>query len=68
MKYRLVGLGGESQFCELCGNDFNINPGGCVIAPVNNEFDSLDVCSKHVPKHVRLGQTFECDYNIPKTV
>ena len=55
--FTLVGLGGSAQYCDICGNDFEENPGGLVVQ--KNNLDPLHVCSKHVPKGIQLGQTFD---------
>lgn len=56
MKYQLIGLGGSSQFCDLCGNDFGKNPGGVV---VEEGIDIIECCSWHVPKMIQLGESFD---------
>lgn len=59
-KFKLVGLGGMSQFCEFCGNDFEKHPGGVVLWDLDT-LESYNICSRHVDKKIRLGDIVSMD-------
>ena len=56
--YQLVNITVSAKYCDICGNDFDENQNGVIVRDVGHD---LNVCRKHVPEDVQLGQTFEME-------
>lgn len=52
--HTLVGLGGNVEFCEICKA-----PKPNLVIQEDNFLDIMTVCQSHVPKGVKLGESFK---------